>query len=230
MIALSGKSNFRDNLELPEKYKGNRENMIRPTHLKDSKHYLWKSHPSLLAENEEADDVVIYKGYEYLALGYTPIIVGMDKDSYAYGGLTLFDFTKDKPVPDYIDYGVGYVEYTGKKYTGRGFKWFIFQWLVGDVTDNYCPYKLSGAYFGQATAFKLINDIKSEQDLLQCVINRYKEWYPEDFKYTAWDGTEVQANAKSMLQLYFRCARMKTTHDDDLDLDKFLNKYGVKYE
>jgi hypothetical protein len=230
VIALSGKSNFRDNLELPEKYKGNREAMIRPTHLKECKNYLWKSHPSILAQNEEADDVVIYKGYEYLAQGHTPIIVGMDKDSYAYGGLTLFDFTKERPEPDYIQPGLGYLEHTGKKHTGRGFKWFAFQWLVGDTTDHYCPYRLAGAYFGAASAFKLIKDCQSEQEVLDLVIKKYKEWYPAEFTYKAWDGTDVVSDAKKMLQLYFRCARMKETHDDDQDLDKFLNRYGVKYE
>lgn len=229
-IALSGKSNFRDNLELPEKYKGHRESMIRPTHLKECKNYLWKSHPSILAQNEEADDVVIYKGYEFLSKGQTPIIVGMDKDSYAYGGLTLFDFTKEQPQTESVPLGLGYLEYTGKKYTGRGFIWFAFQWLVGDVTDHYCPYKLSGAYFGAASAYKLIKDCKSEQEVLDLVIKQYKKWYPGEFKYTAWDGTEVISDAKKMLQLYFKCARMKETHDDDLNLDRFLNRYGVKYE
>ena len=41
---LSGKNNFRDNLPLPSKYKGNREDMIRPLLLNDVKDYIKQYH------------------------------------------------------------------------------------------------------------------------------------------------------------------------------------------
>ena len=61
VVGLSGKSNFRDSLPLPSKYKGNREGGIRPIHLKAAKTYLWKHHNGFLADGFEADDYCIFK-------------------------------------------------------------------------------------------------------------------------------------------------------------------------
>ncbi len=55
-IYLSGKDNFRDELELPQKYKGNRDKLLRPLHLDDLKEYIRKYHNCEIVERIEADD------------------------------------------------------------------------------------------------------------------------------------------------------------------------------
>ena len=72
-----------------------------------------------------------------------------------------------------------------------------------------------------------MKDLTTEQELIHAVINQYKSWYPEPFEYTAWNGDIIQGDYKQQLQLYFRCCRMMQYENDDLDLGKFLEKYGV---
>lgn len=227
LVCLSGKKNFRDTLPLPTKYKGARASLMRPIHLRDAKGYLYKNHPSLLANEREADDDLLVKGYEYLNKGYTVILAGCDKDSYSASGLSLYDFTKDNPQVELVPYGVGYLKDTGKKITGRGFMWLAYQWVLGDLTDCFCPYELANVRFGAKSAYKLLKDLTTEKEIIEAVINQYKKWYATPFEYTAWNGDIIQGDYKQQMQLYLKCAKMMTTEDDDLDLSKFLNKYGV---
>lgn len=226
LICLSGKKNFRDSLALPSKYKGNRSGTIRPIYLKECKEFLYKNHPSLLAVERESDDDIIIKGYEYLDKGYTVILAGQDKDAHAYSGLTLYDYTQACPelilIPKF-----GYLENTGKKITGKGFLWCCFQILNGDKTDNFKPCELANVTFGDISAYNLLKDCKDEKEALEVIVNKYKEWYPSDFQYTAWNGEIIQANYKTILDLYFKCARMKTTEDDALDSEVFFKEHGV---
>lgn len=227
LICLSGKSNHRDLLPLPSKYKGNREDMLRPVHLKEGKMYLYKNHPSLIAQHREADDDLIIKGYEYLNKGYNVILASQDKDSRAYSGLTLYDFTLENPVLETMP-EFGYLEDTGKKIWGAGFLWFAHQFLNGDTADNYKPSELSRKRFGEKSSYALLKDAKDEKEALEIVINQYKNWYGNGVQYVDCFGETRFVDHKFLLQLYFRCCRMMTTEDDDLDLGKFLNKYGIK--
>jgi hypothetical protein len=229
LVCLSGKTNFRDRLLLPSKYKGSRIGLERPINLLEAKKYLWKNHPSLIADDREADDDLIIKGYEYLDKGYTVILASQDKDAYGYSGLHLYDFTKEDSklelVPD-----LGSLWDTGKKITGNGFLWFCFQWVVGDPADDYNPSEIAKIKYGEMSGFKMLKDCTTHKEALEKVLGQYREWYPEKLTYTAWDGTEVNADYLDIAQLYYCCARMMTTEDDKLKLIPFLDKYGVKYD
>ena len=226
LICLSGKTNFRDDLPLPSKYKGQREGLMRPVHLKAAKAFLWKNHPSLLAENREADDDLIIKGYEYLEKGYVPILVSQDKDAYSASSLTLYDFTADKPeidlVPDF-----GFLMDTGKKVTGRGFIWLMAQMLMGDVADNWKPSEIAGKKYGGKTALKALVNCTTHTAALEKVIHQYKTWYPEPVTYVAWDGNTYTKDYKQIFQMYFYCARMMQNETDKLDAVEFCSKYNV---
>lgn len=228
LVCLSGKKNFRDTLPLPSKYKGSRAGLTRPIHLREAKGYLYKNHPSLLADNREADDDLIIKGYEYLNKGYTVVLAGCDKDSYSASGLHLYDFTKDSPQVELIPSGIGYLKDTGKKITGRGFMWLMYQWVLGDLTDSFCPYELANVRFGAKSAFKLLKDCTTDTQLINTVVNQYKQWYPAEFEYTAWNGDVIQGDYKQQLQLYLKCCRMMQHENDDLDLNEFLAKYEIQ--
>lgn len=229
LIFLSGKLNFRDLLPLPSKYKGKRTSMLRPLHLTACKMYLYKNHPSIAAINREADDDLSIYGYSYLTKGYTPYIATIDKDAWASSGLTLYDFTKDSPKPFLVPQ-FGEIHYCdkSKKVKGSGFLWFCFQWILGDSTDNFNPAELAKVKFGEKSALKLLQNCKDEKEALEVCLAKYKQWYPEPFTYTAWDDSKQEADYKTIAQLYFKCCRMMESKDDDLDLSKFLNKYGVE--
>lgn len=227
LMCIQGKTNFRDSLPLPSKYKGNRTGLARPTWLREAKAYLYKNYPSTVADNKECDDDVVIYGYEYLSKGYTPVLISVDKDSAAYSGLNLYDYTQDNPkvrlVPDF-----GSLWQVDKTVKGEGFIWFCMQFLNGDISDFYKPSELAKVKFGEQSAYKLLNTCKTHQEALQCVIDQYRSWYPSEFTYTAWDGSTHVVDYRDILQMYFRCARMMTTREDNLDLREFLEKYGVE--
>ena len=228
LMCIQSNENFRDSLPLPSKYKGSRTTIIRPTWLRECKLYLYKNYPSYVAKGFEVDDAVIFRGYEEVDKGNYPVIVGVDKDAKAYSGLTLYDYTQDNPelklIPDFGSLWVG----PNKKIKGEGFIWFCFQFLNGDSSDDYKPCELAKIKFGEQSAYKILKDCTTHKEALEKVLGQYKEWYPEKFTYTAWDGTEVNADYLDIAQLYYCCARMMTTEDDKLKLIPFLDKYGVK--
>jgi len=227
LVCLSGKLNFRDALPLPSKYKGNRVDNIRPLNLKEAKMYLYKNHPSLLANNREADDDLIIKGYEYLEKGYDVILASQDKDSRAYTGLTLYDFTQEVPTLEVMP-SFGSLVDTGKKIAGSGFLWFAFQWLNGDPTDDYKPSELSRTKFGEKGAYKLLQPAQNEKEAIEIVIRQYKNWYGNGVSYVDCFGEKRFVDHEFLLGLYYKCARMMSHENDKLDFKEMLDKYGVK--
>lgn len=227
LMCIQGKGNFRDNLPLPSQYKGSRVGLQRPIHLREAKLYLYKNYPSFVANNFEVDDAVIFKGYEYLNKGYTPIIVGVDKDARTYSALSLYNYTLENPKIEVIP-EFGALHDTGDKITGEGFLWFCFQLLNGDIADSYKPCELAGVKFGEKSSFKVLKDCKNEKEALKAVKAKYLEWYPIPFEYTAWNGQVVNTDYKGMIDLYFKAARMMTTENDKLDSVEFFSKYGVE--
>lgn len=229
-IFVSGKDNFRDSLPLPKKYKGNRAEMIRPVHLRDTKLYMVKNHKAKICNYAEADDFLIIAGYEELNKGNIPILVTVDKDANAYSNLSVYDFTQENPevilLPEF-----GSLWNTGKKIAGNGFIWFCYQWLIGDGTDFFSPLDLTdNLRFGEKAAFKALKDCTTKEEAVKVVVDHYKKWYPTEFEYTAWNGEIIKSNYKHMLQLYFYCCGMKTHKEDDLNIYKKLEKEGINAE
>ncbi len=227
LMCIQAKTNFRDRLLLPSQYKGSRVGMLRPTWLREAKVYLYKNYPSLIAEDCEVDDAVIFKGYEYLNKGYTPIIIGVDKDSKAYSGLSMYDYTADNPevklMPDFGSLWIG----EDKKVKGEGFIWFCFQWLNGDPSDDYKPCELAGVKFGEKAAYKLLKDCDNEQQALNTIIEQYATWYPSEFNYVAWDGSECIGNYRVVMDMYLKCSRMIEKDGEIPELHSFLERYGI---
>ena len=111
-----------------------------------------------------------------------------------------------------------------------GFKFFCHQMLIGDPVDNYKPTKICGAKFGEKSSLKALEKAMTEQECLQIVIDHYKKWYPSVVEYTDWEGTLHKTDWKGLIDLYFKCVRMKSTKEDLLDFKEFASKYGVNLE
>ena len=232
-IFVGGPDNFRLKLPFAEIYKGNREDLIRPVHLDACKEYLIQSMQAELTDGDEADDALIYVGYAYLARGYKVVLGSQDKDSWAYSGLHIHDFTAEDPETWLIsDLGEIYLDTSKKteKVKGSGFLWFCHQWMLGDSTDNMNPRSILGIKWGQKSSLKLLQDCKTKQEAFDVVIKQYKKWFKDSPEYTDFKGDIQKATPEFMLQLYFRGVRMKTTPSDALDLHAFIEKEGLKYE
>jgi hypothetical protein len=228
-LLISGSNNFRDELPLPRKYKGNRDDTLKPLVRQECKSYLIGKYKAEVIDGCETDDALIYIGYEYLAKGYEVIIVSNDKDSNCYSGLKLYDYTKESPeIVEIPQLGSLWIDPKGKV-RGLGFLHYCHQMLIGDLVDGYKPTDLTNpkVSFGERSSYDLLKDCTSEQEALQLVIGKYLQWYPKQFIYKDCFGIEHQPTWKYMIGLYHKCVRMRETEGDELVFYSFAKKYGI---
>ena len=226
-IYVGGKNNFRDKLFLPSAYKGNRKDTIRPILLTDAKDYLKRSMGAKSIDGIETDDVLSYRGYEELAKGNKPVVATFDHDAQGHSGLWIYNFNEENPVPKLIP-SLGEIYSKNNDFHGTGLKMFAGQWCCSDRSDCYKAYELSKVKFGPKKIIDLLAPLQTEKEVLEAVVKQFKTFYPEEFVYTAWDGSEHKADYKTMMDLYFKVSMMYRTKDDPLDYKAFLNSYGVQ--
>lgn len=222
-IYISGDKNFRLDLDFPTRYKGNRSDSYRPVYLQEAREYLVKVHGAIKAYEIEADDILSVRAYEEIGKDNCAIMATVDKDALQAEGVGFLDWTQEEPEVYWISSDtVGAVWDTGKKITGHGLKFLAYQVLCGDPVDGYKPTQLSKSKYGGKTAVKDLKDLKTREEVTALIVKRYKEFYPEDFEYTAWNGKVIQSNWQHMLDLYFKAAYMKRSWDDPSDWKQFL--------
>lgn len=224
-IYIGGEDNFREKLPLPSKYKGSREDSIRPINLTEVKDYITRKFDAKSPVGIEADDAINIRAYEELAKGNDVIIASNDKDTLQSEGVKFFDYTKEKPeiilVPE-----IGEIHKHKTVCKGSGLKFFAYQLLCGDVVDNYKPTEICKARFGVTAAVKLLEPLKTKEEILDAVVQQYKKWYPDIVTYTTWDGYEITTNWQGILDIYFQAAYMKRSWDDPSDWKKFFKERG----
>lgn len=221
--------NFRLDLPLPKKYKGNRANNIRPVHLKECKEYLRKHCGAKEAIGYEVDDACCIAAYDNLKAGNLPIMYFYEKDQMSFNGITLL-VEDDSGFKQEVIPSLGYLT-LGNNNTvkGAGIKFLAYQWVCYDKVDNYCAYDLSDVKYGPSKAYNMLKGLQSEKEVLEAVAKQFQKFYPKEFKYTDWKGEEHEADYKTMLDLYFKCARMKRSKDDPLDFRELMKEYDAKY-
>lgn len=227
VMFVSGDNNFRDNLALPEQYKSNRVDAVRPPTLDDCKQHLVTNHKGTRSHGMETDDMVIIAARYYQKKGYDVVIGTNDKDAFAYNGIGIYVFTEKESDIIYIENpGELHFDKSGKV-KGTGFKWLCFQLIQGDATDNFKPCQIAGVRFGEKSAYDILVDLETEQECFDAVCRQYKEWYPDVHSYEDWKGDSWMVRWKDVLQLYWYCAKMKETMKDDLNIDTFIESKGL---
>ena len=224
---------FRHALALPTPYKDNRDDLIKPLQLADVRRYLQVKHRAQLVKGIETDDMITIRAYEELAKGNYPIIASADKDAQQSQGVEVLNFGQEewqgKVIPDV---GSLWKVVIGKgpatDIKGDGLKFLAFQTLAGDKADTYFGYKLSNAKYGPAKAFKALEAAKTEQEVLQILIDEFKRLYPQPFEYTDCHGVlHSDVDWFDMLQMYWSCAYMKRSIDDESSFIQFAAERGV---
>lgn len=215
---IGGKDNFRLKLDLPEVYKGNRTDMIRPILLSETKKYCTDNYSGILVQGMEVDDYVVIRYHELVKAGHDPIIITLDKDQKGCIGTKFFNWTEDdakiKEVPLW-----GYLDYNkeSKKAEGLGIQWYAYQMLKGDISDNYSPSHLHKKRFGDVECIKYINTATTVQEVFQLVQDKYKEWFPSSVKYPSQTGNIVTKDYKDLLNIYHSCVYMLRYENDNTD-------------
>jgi hypothetical protein len=218
---------FRNALPLPTPYKNNREDLLKPLQLADVRRYMQVKHQAQLIREIETDDMITIRAYEELAKGNYPIISSADKDAWQSQGIEILDFTKEvwegRLMPE-----VGSLWKEKTSYKGEGLKFLALQVLSGDNADTYKGYELSKIDYGPAKAMKALEKASTEKEILEVVISEFKRLYPEPFEYTDCHGVEhTEVTWFDMLQMYWTCAYMKRSMDDDSSFIQFAAERGV---
>ena len=224
-IFAGERDNFRLDLPLPHKYKGNRQNTIRPIHLAEAKKYLQRMYDAKSAVGAESDDFCAIAAYDALRNDQQPVMYFYEKDQYQLDGVTLLHDNSSFEYEVVPELGNLRLEKTSVK--GLGLKFLAYQWICSDPVDAYCAYDLSSVKFGAKSAYKVLNDCKTEQEVLIKVKEQFKKFYPEPFEYTSWQGDTHLGDWMSLMQMYYKCCRMMRSSNDSLDCRDLFNKYGV---
>lgn len=230
-LYFSGKDNFRLDLPLPEQYKSNRVDTLRPLLLSDLKDYLITYHNAKVVEGDEADQMVAQRMWDGYKSNKQIIGITQDKDARGSQGW-LYNPQKDELT--YID-GFGELSKDGSKVKGYGRIWLYFQILMGDwSTDHFCPRQVVKATtgtlpkFGEVACYNLLSECKTDKEAWQIIHNQYVKWFgTESFSYTAWNGEIFTGNYLDVMQMITDCARMKRWQGDNVQVQDVLRKLKV---
>jgi 5'-3' exonuclease len=218
---------FRHALALPTPYKDNRDDLIKPLQLADVRRYLQVKHKAQLVKGIETDDMITIRAYEELAKGNYPIIASADKDAQQSQGVEVLNFGQEEWQGKVIPM-VGSLWKEKTSYKGDGLKFLALQVLSGDSADTYKGYQLSNIAYGPAKAMKVLEKANTEKEILEVLISEFKRLYPEPFDYTDCHGVEhTEVDWFDMLQLYWCCAYMKRSIDDESSVIQFAAERGV---
>lgn len=230
-IYMSGEGNYRLDIPLPERYKSNRKDTLRPLLLQEIRDYLVQYQNAITVHGDEADAVLAARMYAGYRSGNNIIAVSVDKDLRITSG-QCYNPEKDELLK--VDgFGALYKDDKGKV-RGHGRMFLYQQLLIGDSADGYDPRSIVKAItgttpkFGEVASFKLLAECKNDKEAWQAIHDQYAKWFgTEQFSYTAWDDSTFTGNYLDALQMIFDCAYMKRFETDNVDVKSVLKKYGI---
>lgn len=206
------------------KYKGSRASTIKPVHLEEVEKYLITTHGAKIVRSLECDDKCVIdctQDRSKTLVGVEKDFMGCDINYYIHGSM-------DRPMNIQ---GFGEMYLKGNTVKGHGYIWWLHQILSGDDSDEYwansaCPEKK----WGEKSSYKLLVDCQNEKEAWQAVIAGYNKLYPEPREITGWRGDKIVVDAKYVLNENCVMAKMMTSEDYKFNLDKELDKFGLKLE
>lgn len=228
VLSATAENNFRGLLPYPTKYKVNRAAMLRPLFLKDAQNYLLSKYKARKAVGYEVDDYTAILAYDALAQGRDAFLLSPDGDSRQFDGLKLGKYNS-KPSDCIPIQFMHCVEWNEKGFQSYGFPWMTMQHLTGDVSDGLKPTYLCKARYGEKGCYNDLKSLKSPEEFVKLTIKKYREWYPEPFEYTDWQGNTILSNWKSMLELYWMGTTMVRKEGELPNYWKFLEQKGIGY-
>ena len=206
---IGGSGNFRSEAPLPTQYKTNRKETVRPIHLTALKDYLIKYKGAKKVCTEEADDVVQHRMRDLNRQGIRCCLYTIDKDSKGVVDYNISIYNPDKQDIEFIKGGLGNLYEIKNGIRGDGLKWLMFQTAMYDKIDNYVMNSHYLKRYGERSFFKDFNGCKTEKELLEKLISKWKELLPEKTVYTSFDGSLQEHTWLSLAEMYYSCAKMR---------------------
>ena len=208
------------------KYKGDRENLLKPLYLETVTNYMISKYGAEVVTDVEADDRCVMECYRN-----DNVLVGVDKD---YCGSPVKLYNPDHPEAGIIDnacFGGIYRDEKGKvRGTGRMF--FYYQVAYGDDSDCYHAHSASDVKHGPVAAFKALGECTTDREALEALVELYKRLYPEPKVVQGWRGDNITVDWIYALEENWALARMLRFRDDayafqDALQDALFEKTGM---
>lgn len=230
VFLLGGTGNFRLDLPLPSQYKSQRKVLRRPDYLKDCRDFLNKHYCTFIISGHEADDLTealsahIINHTDAWACG-----VSMDKDYLGSIPKNRYFHLVNRTLHE-LEGGLGYLELEKGKLKGEGLMFSIAQALLFDRGDNYIMNSHYNRRYGESSFYRDFHNCKTEKEFLEAVLVKLEELLPEITTYKDWQGICRSYTRLDLVELYFSCAYMVMSPNDNTTFKSLLDKYGVRYE
>ncbi len=232
---------FREDVSTVIKYKGNRDEVLRPLHLDNLKDYILKKHAASIITGIEVDDQCTMDGYAGMKKWSKTkndddkiVVVFSDKD-YWSNASWLFHADSGTMECQGEVFGKLWLEYNSKQkcneVKGRGRMWLYHQVMYGDDADNYFANSANPEMkWGPITAYEILKDAKNDKEAFEALVKGYKTLYPASKKVVGWRGEEIEVDWLYMLQENFTLAKMLRWPGDKTNVKEVLDRLGVEYE
>ena len=251
VMFLGSTGNHRSSLPLPKlnnighfNYKGQREPEWTPTDLPEIKKWLHDTWMSHWAMDEEADDCITITKHELDTKGVKSYIHGVDKDynGEQIGGLYILGHqTNPEWWEDTEENKLGWIRSTktkgnSNKMIGHGDMFLAYQIITSDDADNYSAKAMLKGFgtlksFGIKDCEKYLIQFKTRKELWQGVLDFFIKYLPSEFEYEDCFGVTHKATPLTMLDLYFKCAKMREHKDHIADvINDRLKPLGIPYD
>lgn len=238
-----------------QEYKGGRDG-LKPLYLKDAEKILLEKYRGEPYSIMEADDGLSVLGTEFAEKGENnpesveAVFIYEDKDNKQVPYHWEFN-PKTSKVPTWNPGGYGEISLNDKKKIKfKGNASLAIQMLLGDGVDNICGrFKLDKnnkiltrkdtkdrtqlvkIAYGDTKIFNDTKDFTELPELWSFVVQKFKQWYPEDVIYNHWETQEeIITNWFGIASEVFTLLYMKRTVDDETTLEDYLESYGVNYD
>jgi len=198
LYLTNGSTCFRNTLGTIKKYKGNRDDSVKPVYYDAIREYLVKHWGAVELDEIEADDQLIIRGTQLGADNC--VLASTDKDLLQFPG-NHYNYIKD------VFRTVSVVE---------GYRNLFTQCLVGDTADN-----IPGIpRVGPKKAEKLLGDVEDPLDMWEIVEAQYSSYYTKNGGDNATHEDAMLALEENAELLYLLRER-----DDYWDANRYLGRY-----
>lgn len=216
---------FRVELSTLLKYKGNRDDLVKPYHLDEVTQYLARRYQAEMIEGIEADDMVNIRCYRQP----NHFAIGEDKD---YWGCPINYYDINRTHRGIVNCNqLGKLFKDEKKYVrGEGRMHLYYQIISEDAVDNYKANCFSDVEWGSVSAFNTLVDCKTDKECFEAMVHTFKHLYPEKKIIQGWRGDDIEIDWLYVMQEMFNMAHMKRSEDEELlNVKSILEKMGVAH-
>lgn len=222
---IGGDSNFRVERSTLLKYKGDRDQMIKPLSLGEVQDYLVSKYKAERCVNIESDDAVVIEAFG--KKGH--VVQTYDKDAYGQPVLVLNMTRPEEGIVNGNQFGKLWLN-DKKEVRGIGRMFLYWQTLNGDPSDDYKANCFSDLKWADMAAYNHLKDATNDKEAFEKIISGFKLLYPEPKKVVGWREQEIEIDWLYVAQEMFTMARMLRKKDEpEILLTDIFNRMEINY-